>query len=177
MCRAQTHHLGLPVARPNVGRGSMGRPHLAVGSVGRVGLRRSVGGGSQDLVNRAQLLKGEVGQSTSQRSSPAVRFDGIAGLAAGFGWGRHDGVTCGVAKRVENQSSRLTNWSPAFDLEYGASTVYPCGRRLRLIRTPGLPHSTIWPEAIFAVQREKRTRRYRWASSCAGACRLGSARG
>jgi hypothetical protein len=105
--------------------GSMGPPHLALGSVGRFGLRRSVGGGGQDLVNRAQLLKGEVGQSTSQRSSPAVRFDGIAGLAAVFGWGRHDGVTCGVAKKVETKISRLTNWSPAFDLEYGAKTWSP----------------------------------------------------
>ncbi len=33
-------------------------------------------------------------------------------------------------------------------LEYGVSTVFPCGRRPRSIRTPTLPHGTIWPAIV-----------------------------
>ncbi len=62
-------------------------------------------------------------------------------------------MTCGVAQRVENGSPRLTNWSPAFDLEYGAPTVFPCGRRPRSIRTPSLPHGTICREEVCSSPR------------------------
>jgi hypothetical protein len=33
-------------------------------------------------------------------------------------------------------------------LEDGASTVFPCGRGPRSIRTPTLPHGKTWPETV-----------------------------
>ena len=33
-------------------------------------------------------------------------------------------------------------------LEYGVSTVFPCGRRRRSIRTPTLPHGSTWPATV-----------------------------
>ena len=37
------------------------------------------------------------------------------------------------------------------DLEYGASAVFPCGRRPVTIRTLTLPHKSIRPDGIFYV--------------------------